>query len=163
MKTSIQVLVFIISFSNLFGQKNGTIKIDDNSFIYWEIEKFDISEHTFEYCLESDLKYLCKIDKQDWFGSDRGLDFPKNELKKLEISINKTRIPLETAQMFNPNFSGALFESQFKLKRYKDHFILFAFFSDGTGSYSAHWKIEDGKSERIVLSIEEEFFEWQLE
>jgi len=65
--------------------------------------------------------------------------------------------------MFNPNFSGTLFESQFKLKRYKDYFILFAFFSDGAGSYSAHWKIENGKSERIVLSIEEEFFEWQLE
>lgn len=163
MKTTIQILVFIISFSNLFGQKNGTIKIDDNSFIYWEIEQFDTSKHTFEYCLEGDLKYLCKIDKQDWFGSDRGLDFPKNELKKLEISISQTRIPLETSQMFNPNFSGALFESQFELKRFKDHYILFAFFSDGAGSYSAHWKIENGKSERIVLSIEEEFFEWQLE
>lgn len=88
MKTTIQVLVLIISFSNLFGQKNGTIKIDDNSFIYWEIEQYDTSKHTFEYCLESDLRYLCKIDKQDWFGSDRGLDFPKNELKKLEISIS---------------------------------------------------------------------------
>ena len=83
---TIQILVFIISFSNLFGQKNGTIKIDNNISIYWEIQQFDTSKHTFEYCLESDLKYLCKIDKQDWFGSDRGLDFPKNELKNVFLS-----------------------------------------------------------------------------
>ncbi|WP_320815689.1 hypothetical protein [Flavobacterium sp.] len=109
------------------------------------------------------MKYLCKIDNQEWYGSDRGIEFPKNELTKLEVIINNNVIKLETSKMFNPSFSGELFETQFKLKKKKDYYILFAYFSDGAGTYSAHWKIINGKSERIVLSNEEEYFEWQIE
>ena len=65
--------------------------------------------------------------------------------------------------MFNPNFSGYLDENQFKLVKYNDYFILYSFFSDGAGSYSAHWKIKNDIAERIVLSNDEKYFEWQLD
>jgi hypothetical protein len=156
-------IFFTISASNLYGQKNGIIALDKKITLHWEIQKFEKSKHTYEYCLKSNLKYLCKIDNQEWFGSDFGREFPKNKLSKLELNINNKKISLETSKMYNPNYHGLLSESQFKLKKEKEYYILYAFFSDGAGSYSAHWKIENGKSKRIVLSNDEKYFEWQLE
>ena len=163
MKKTILILTFIFALSNLYGQKKGVIEISENVLLEWEIQDFEKDKHTFEYCLEEDFKYLCKIDNLEWFGSDWGLEFPKNQLNKLELKLNKRTIKLETSKMYNPNFSGELFEIQFKLKKELEYHILYAFFSDGAGSYSAHWKIENGKSQRIVLSNQEEYFEWQLE
>ncbi len=122
------VLLLVLSFANIFAQKSSSIQLNKNASLHWEIQKFDASKHTFEYCLNDELKYLCKIDHKDWFGSDRGLEFPKNELKKLEINIDGKKIKLETSQMFNPNFSGELNEMQFKLKKEQDYFILYSFF-----------------------------------
>jgi hypothetical protein len=156
-------IFFTFIISNIFGQNNGSIELDQKAFLNWEIQNFIKENHTYKFCLQNKLKYLCKIDNQEWYGSDRGIEFPKNELTKLEVIINNNVIKLETSKMFNPSFSGELFETQFKLKKKKDYYILFAYFSDGAGTYSAHWKIINGKSERIVLSNEEEYFEWQIE
>lgn len=153
--------LFIMQFT--FSQNKGVIIIDKTISLKWEIQNFDKTNHTFEYCKESDWKYLCKIDNQEWFGSDFGMEFPKNELTKLNLIIGTENYDLETSRMYNPNFSGYLSSNQFKLVDKGNYKILYSFHSDGAGSYSAHWKIENGKAERITLSRDEIFFEWQNE
>lgn len=156
------LLIFLIS--NLtFGQYNGEIILDKNVTLKWEIQNFEKTKHTFEYCKQNDWKYICKIDNQDWFGSDFGMEFPKNELTKLNLIIGTENYDLETSKMYNPNFSGYLSSNQFKLVDKGNYKILYSFHSDGAGSYSAHWKIENGKAERIILSRDEIYFEWQNE
>jgi hypothetical protein len=158
--------IFFILFliSNLtFGQTKGKIRLGKNIVLNWEIQNFDKTKHTFEYCLKSELKYLCKIDNQEWFGSDNGIEFPKNQLTKLNLKIGTQNYDLETSKMFNPNFSDYLSGHQFKLVTNKNYKILYSFYSDGAGTYTAHWKIENGKAERIILSKHEEYFEWQTE
>jgi hypothetical protein len=91
------------------------------------------------------------------------MEYPKNELTKLFLNIGKEKYQLLTSKMYNTNFSGFLIKNQFKIIKNKDYYILYSFYSDGAGSYSAHWKMKNGKSERIVLSREEEYFEWQTE
>ena len=159
-----KILLLLFLISNLtFGQTKGEIQLVKNVVLNWEIKNFDNTKHTFEYCKESDWIYICKIDNQEWFGSDFGMEFPKNELTKLNLIIGTENYDLETSKMYNPNFSGYLSSNQFKLVDKDNYKILYSFQSDGAGSYSAHWKIENGKAERIILSREEEYFEWQNE
>jgi hypothetical protein len=155
------LLILFFKFFLSFGQTKGEINLEKNVKLQWEIQNFDKRNHTFKYCLEENYKYLCKIDNQEWFGSDNGLEFPKNQLKKLNLRIGSQSYDLETSKMFNPNFSGYLGDHQFKLVTYDNFKILYSFYSDGAGAYTAHWKIENGKVERIVFSRDEEFFEWQ--
>jgi len=159
-----KIILILFLISNLtFGQTKGKIQFGKNVTLEWEIQNFDKTKHTFEYCLENKFKYLCKIDNQQWFGSDNGIEFPKNELTKLNLKIGTQNYNLETSKMFNPNFSGHLSKHQFKLVSNQKHQILYSFYSDGAGTYTAHWKIENGKAERIILSRNEEYFEWQTE
>lgn len=150
-------------FNLTFGQTTGEIKLDKNIVLNWEIQNFDKTNHTLEYCLENELKYLCKIDNLEWFGSDNRIEFPRNELTKLSLKIGTQNYDLDTSKMFNPNFSGYLSKDQFKLVTNENYQILYSFHSDGAGTYTAHWKIKNGKAERIVLSTDEEYFEWQTE
>ena len=91
------------------------------------------------------------------------MEFPKNELTKLNLIIVTENYDLETSKMYNPNFSGYLSSHQFKLVDKDNYKILYSFHSDGAGTYSAHWKIENGNAERIILSTNEDYFEWQNE
>lgn len=159
-----KTLLILFLISNLtFAQTKGKIQIDKNIVLTWEIQNFDNTKHTFEYCVKNELKYLCKIDNKEWFGSDNGIEFPKNELTKLNLKIGTKNYDLETSKMFNSNSSGYLGGHQFKLVTYENCKILYSFHSDGAGTYTAHWKIENGKAERIILSRDEENFEWQTE
>ena len=81
-----KILLILFLISNLtFGQTKGEIQLGKNVALNWEIQNFDKAKHTFEYCGKNELKYLCKIDNQEWFGSDTGIEFPKNELTKLNL------------------------------------------------------------------------------
>ncbi|GEN75215.1 hypothetical protein CHA01nite_09550 [Chryseobacterium hagamense] len=108
-----------------------------------------------------DARYICTIDNKDWYGSDFKMDLPKNELKLLVIYIKGKYIELDISQMFNPNLTGALNNYQFKLTYYAGFYLLYGFFSDGAGAYTAQWKIQNGKTDRIKLSNEDKDFKWQ--
>jgi hypothetical protein len=112
----------------------------------------------------SDWKAICLIDGQIWFGTDQRLDLPKNKLLKLTMVINGTSIPLETNGMYNVNYgSFTIREKLFKLTKTNLGFMLYGFFSDGAGTYTAHWQIIKNKANRNVLSNDENNFLWQLE
>jgi hypothetical protein len=109
-------------------------------------------------------KAICLIVNEMWFGADQGLDLPKNKLLKLTIVINGISISLETNGMYNINWGSlTIREKQFKLTKTNVGFILYGFFSDGAGTYTAHWQIIKNKANRNVLSNDESNFLWQLE
>lgn len=157
------LILFVLSSSILHAQNRGKIELKQNIHLHWEIAKFDKSQHTFSYCVKNNFKSLCKIDNQEWFGSDIGIKLPTNVLNKLIIEIDKVKIKLDTSKMYNPNFYGSLSSQQFNLKKNKGNYILYGYFSDGAGSYTAHWQIHNGKAGRILISNNEEDFLWQLE
>ena len=111
-------IVILLPFClQIFGQERGELKLTKNAYLFWEINKFDKSAHTYQYCKDAGNNYLCKIDDKTWYGADLGMEFPKNELKKLTLRLNNVYINLETKQMYNPNFSGKLYKHQFKIKK----------------------------------------------
>lgn len=143
--------------------KSGIIDLADEINLRWRIKNFISENHKIEYCENQDAKYICKIDNNDWYGSDFKMDLPKNELKSLAIYIDEKYINLDVSQMFNPNNSGELEKNQFKIKKVNDLYILYGYFSDGAGTYTTSWKIRNGKSERNKISNNEEDFVWQNE
>ncbi len=145
------------------NSKSGKIDLTNEINLRWTVKDFSSENHKIEYCENQDAKYICKIDNNDWYGSDFKMDLPKNELKSLTIYVDDKYIKLDVSQMFNPNNSGELDKNQFKIKKEKDFYILYGFFSDGAGTYTTSWKIKNGKSERNKISNDEEDFKWQNE
>ena len=145
------------------NSKSGKIDLTNEINLRWRIKNFISENHKIEYCENQDAKYICKIDNNDWYGSDFRMDLPKNELKSLAIYIDEKYINLDVSQMFNPNNSGELEKNQFKIKKVNDLYILYGYFSDGAGTYTTSWKIRNGKSERNKISNNEEDFVWQNE
>ena len=145
------------------NSKSGKIDLTNNIYLGWRIKDFSSENHKIEYCENQDAKYICKIDSNDWYGSDFKMDLPKNELKSLTIYVDDKYIKLDVSQMFNPNNSGELDKNQFKIKKENDYYILYGYFSDGAGTYTTSWKIKNEKSERNKISNDEEDFKWQNE
>ena len=141
--------------------KKGRIDFSNNIYLNWSIKEFNDKEHTIEFCESIDARYICKIDDKDYFGSDFRMDYPKNELEELSIFINNKLIKLEASQIYNPNYSGELSKDQFKLEKHDDFYVLYAYFSDGAGTYTTNWKITAFNSKRSAFSNDEKDFEWQ--
>jgi len=158
------ISILLLSYLNGSGQKGiSVVKITDGITLTGMIEKFNASMHKIDTCSDNfGNKYICKIDKKVWYGSDRGLELPRNKLLWLKIKIKNKSIPLNVAGMFNPAFEYELSSNQFKLKKGKNGYILYSFFSDGAGTYTAYWEINNYKSHRILISTNEKYFSWQL-
>ena len=157
-------MFFLLFFVHNSGQnKNNEIALSKDVHLNYKIKNFENSKHLLKFCKKGDEKFICKIDNKKWFGSELQIETPKNELENLSIKINGKITNLDVSQMYNPNFSGQLGKHQFKLVKYKNYYKLFGYFSDGAGTYTSHWKIVNGKSNRILISNDEKDFEWQLE
>tara|TARA_B100000795_G_C22488283_1_gene319279 strand:- start:62 stop:559 length:498 start_codon:yes stop_codon:yes gene_type:complete len=163
MKSNLTILILTLTLSSFCQSIKSNITLTDSTSIRAIISNFKISSNKLDTC-DTGLGWetICLIDNQQWFGSDAGLELPKNQLDSLSISINGLKIQLETSKMFNPSFSGKISERQFKLIKTETGYTLYAFFSDGAGGYTAHWDIINDKSFRNVLSKEEGCFYWQL-
>jgi hypothetical protein len=143
--------------------QTGSLDLKKSITLSWVITKFEAKVHKLSYCNEGSQKYLCKIDGKEWYGSDRSPVSPKNQLDRLTLKIGKQTYRLKTDKMFNPNYSGQLYAKQFKIKRFKNYYRLYSFFSDGAGTYTVYWRIAGGKSSRELISTSEEDFSWQFE
>jgi hypothetical protein len=156
-----QELTSVEKTNQLLKTTKGSIDLTNDIYLNWSIKIFIEKEHKIEFCESIDARYICKIDDKDYYGSDFRMEFPKNELEELSIFINNKFIKLEVSQIYNPNHSGQLSKNQFKLEKHKDFYVLYAFFSDGAGTYTTNWKITDSNSKRSELSNDEKDFEWQ--
>jgi len=166
MKVGIIFVFLVLNFSQIIAQKiTSKVALAKNIELIAVIEKFDSSKHHYDTCrTDFGWKAICLIDGQIWFGNDQGLDLSKNKLLKLTMVINGTSIPLETHGMYNVNYGPlTIKEKQFKLTKTNVGFMLYGFFSDGAGTYTAHWQIIKNKANRNVISNDESNFSWQLE
>jgi hypothetical protein len=159
----LSALILILSFSVAKGQKtSSTVSLSDNIKLTGVIEQFDASKHKIDTCTyEFTFKHICRIDGRKWYGSDQGLELPRTQLSQLKIYINNKPVSLNVSGMFNPRFGYELSEQQFKLVKKGVTYLLYGYFSDGAGTYTAHWKVSNGKSVRLRISNDEKDFAWQ--
>ena len=146
------------------AQFDAWLELDSAVLIQGEVIDFDSTKHTYRICdSEHGRSWICMIDEQAWFGSDQGMALPRNELRSLVALVHGESVALEVSGMFNPNWNNELRRAQFKVDRDGNVYMIYAFFSDGAGTYTAHWRVSEGAAERVVLSNDERHFEWQLE
>ena len=162
MKQIFKIIFFLSIITESYAQtQSGEIALEKNASLTWTTKAFKDLEHKIEVCdSEFDWKFICKIDGKPWFGADMGMEKPKDQLTKLTLKIENRFIELEVSGMFN---AGYLSKHQFSFRKEGSFYKLYAFFSDGAGSYTAHWLIVDGSSIREVLSNDERYFYWQME
>lgn len=157
------LFIVLLSNFNVFAQDNsGIISFENDIKLHWAIKAFNEKTHQIKICKNDfGAQYICAIDNAIWYGSDIGLNKPKNQLTNLVLEIGKNKIILDVSSMFNPNFNDKLSKHQFKIENEGNQYVLYGFFSDGAGTYTAHWRIVDNISIREVISNSEEYFSWQ--
>lgn len=142
-----------------FGQiKKGKIALGENISLIWEITPFAEKEHKLQTCDNGASAYICTIDALPWYGSDRGMDKPKNQLTKFILIIDGKYFYPEISGMYNPNFSGALKDNQIHITKQGDEYSLDAWFSDGAGTYMAKWRIVAKACIREIITNDEAYF-----
>ncbi len=159
MKLLFLITVFlspVLSHSQNMGLR---LKLAPDIYLSGSVGEFNPFRHKIDTCIEGDEKYICRIDGNEVFGIDRGLDLPTTELFSLKIQINGKRIPLDISGMFNPSFDVSLSTGEFKLEKVRDVYFLQSYFSDGAGTYIAKWKISNHESKRILISNDEKHFQ----
>lgn len=119
------------------------------------IEEFEPENHTIDTCHFQNQPYYCKIDGENWFGRDMGLELPSYELKEIVVVHKGMETALDVSQMFNPTFSLSISQRQFEVNVVNDELEVYAWFSDGAGTYCAKWLVRDGASKRTLLSNSE--------
>ena len=156
------LLILVSNFNSIAQVTEGEILFENNIKLHWTIKTFNEKEHQIKICKNDfGVQYICAIDNAIGYGSDIPVDKPKNQLTNLVLEIGKNKIILNVTSMFNPNLSGELSKHQFKIVKEGNQYTLYGFFSDGAGTYTAHWKIVDTISIREVISNSEEYFSWQ--
>ncbi len=156
------LLILLSNFNSIAQVTKGEILFENNIKLHWTIKTFNEKEHQIKICKNDfGVQYICAIDNAIWYGSDIPVDKPKNQLTNLVLEIGKNKIILDVSSIFNPNFSGELSKHQFKIIKKGNQYFLYGFFSDGAGTYTAHWRIVDTISIREVISNLEEHFSWQ--
>lgn len=137
----------------------GYIYLENDAQLKYQISEFNPADHLLDTCnQETDYPWLCKIDQLPIYGIDYMLQPPKYKIDSLVFLHRKERVPLETSSMYLPSpiVSGDLI----RLTSTHSEHILSGGFSDGAGFYFAKWKIDNRSSKRILISNEEEDFDY---
>lgn len=163
MKYLLNIILIIFTITQCCAQTHsGEIALEKNVSLIWITEDFNENAHKIEVCkTEGDYSYISKIDGKPWFGSEIGMNKPRNQLSKLTLKMNGIEIELDISYMYNPSLNGILSQRQFLLEKEGEFYKLYSYFSDGAGSYTVHWKIVNGSSVREVISNNERFYFWQ--
>jgi hypothetical protein len=158
------ILFAVLVTGALYGQTKSSIDFGNGIILSAVVESFKADQHKYDTCdTGQDWKTICLIDGKIWFGTDQGLDIPKNQLTKMAIKINGKEIGLDVSGMYNPSFTGQLTKNQFKLKSLGEEYTLYGYFSDGAGTYTAHWTIIRNESLRQIITKDERELYWQVE
>lgn len=139
-----------------------SFRMDTFTVVHYEIIPFKIENHIIDTCTtENKRNYICSIDSLSFYGTPKDLSLPVNELSSLRMTWHNMEIELPTDGIFNPNFSGKLSPSQFKMVPISKGFALHAFFSDGEATYTVMWRVLEGRYFNRLISNKEENFYWQ--
>ncbi len=156
-------ILFLFLFPTLLHAqtRQGELSLSEDVSLRWKSELFIASQHKVETCRDTSGSYVCAIDGAVLYGLDRGMDLPRNQLTQLIVAIGHIRIELDVRNMFNISYDGTLHATQFKIQKEGAYIRLYGFFSDGAGTYTVHWRIENNMAIREVISDEERYFCWQ--
>jgi hypothetical protein len=156
MKTIPFSLFLVLSAGQILAQNNiSVVELEKQVSLTAKIETFNSSQHLYDTC-DTGLgwKSICLIDGKVWFGSDAGIELPKNQLINLTLFVNGNKIALDVSGLYNPNWKNEIRKDQFKFEKAEVGYNLTGFFSDGAGAYSVNWLIIKGKSLRTRISNE---------
>lgn len=158
------ILAFVISIQVNAQINMSTVNLGGGITLTGSIEKFDSSRHIFDTCgIKTNQPSICLIDGRIWFGSDDGMELPRTQLRRLTLTINGTAIALDISGMYNPCGGNSLIKNHFKIKKEGQVYLLYGFFSDGAGTYTALWKIVKNRSIRLKISNDNADLSWQSE
>ena len=155
MKTLPIILFLVLSTFHILAQiHSSTVELDKQTSLTALIETFEPSKHSYDTCGTGlGWKAICLIDKQLWFGSDDGMELPKNQLVKLSLQLKDYQIELDVKGLYNASWDNQLRKEQFKLEKAEIGYILTGYFSDGAGAYSVQWLIVNGTSMRTLITL----------
>lgn len=156
MTTLILLLFLLLSSLQLFAQKSiSKVELANQVFLTAQIENFDKSKHIYDTC-DTGLRWksICLIDKQIWFGSDAGMELPRNQLMNLTLFINGEKVVLDVSGLFNPSWENEIKKDQFTFEKAEVGYNLTGYFSDGAGAYSVNWLIIKGASIRTKIALD---------
>lgn len=132
------------------------LHFDDGIILRVEIDEFNYLDHYYDTCSPNETPYICRIDGEEWFGMDRGMELPKYQLKSLIFIDEDDTIFLDVSRMYNPTFYDGISNKHFLLEKSDDILEIFGWFSDGAGTYCAKWIISNSVAHRILLSNSED-------
>jgi len=156
-------LFFLLLFAPALHAQSqqGHVSLYEDVDLYWESQSFVAAEHKVETCPDANGSYICAIDGALFYGTDQGMELPRNQLTQLTLVVGYTRIELDVRNMFNISYDGALRARQFKIEKEGAYVRLYGFFSDGAGTYTVQWRIDEKRAVREVISTDERYFYWQ--
>lgn len=151
---SILFIVFICTAFKTHAQS--ILQFDNGIVLEVTIKEFVAENHTLDTCYYKSQQYLCRIDGNEWFGMDHGMEIPTYELEEIVVIHKGEKTNLDVHQMYNPVLSTTISARHFTIKETNNQIEISAWFSDGAGTYCAKWLVEGGSSKRILLSSREE-------
>lgn len=152
MKITFAIFLTILAWNT---QAQNVLQFDNDIELHISIVEFETEKHDLDTCYFEEQSYFCKIDGNEWFGADMGMELPRYELKGIMVVHKDEKISLDVTQMFNPVFSTIISKRQFDVKLVNGEIQIYGWFSDGAGTYCAKWLIQDDSSERTLLSKSE--------
>lgn len=152
MKITFAILLTSIAWNT---EAQNVLQFDNNIELNISIVEFESEKHDIDTCNFQEQPYLCKIDGNEWYGSDMGMELPKYELKEVVLIHEGKKINLNVSKMFNPVFSTIISRRHFDVKLINGEIQIYGWFSDGAGTYCAKWLVKNDSSERILLSESE--------
>jgi hypothetical protein len=136
-------------------QAQNVLQFDNNIELNVSIAEFELKKHDIDTCYLQEQPYFCKIDGNEWYGADMGMELPRYELKEIVLIHEGKKINLDISKMFNPAFSTTISTRHFDVKLINDVIQIYGWFSDGAGTYCAKWLVKNNSSKRILLSKSE--------
>lgn len=128
-------------FTNGYSCSNDSVKIKVT------IAPFVKPKHTVQYSKEKDSEGIWdKVDNLPMIGSDGSK--PKEEIKKIEVSINSTPVSIPAAaykNLFNPSYNNDAYADK------NGNIYLVMYNSDAAGSYSCIFIFKNGKFVRRLV------------
>ena len=124
-------------------------------------EPFNPSRHKITHCYEksdsdeiTDQSFICKIDGLSFYGVGEAPE-PSTELKTIIVTIDGRLYRLNTSQMYNAWGDFRLPDDYLWVTCHKQSCSVKGLFSDATGAFAAEWKIQNGKSKRVLITGDE--------
>lgn len=124
-------------------------------------EPFDPSRHKITHCYEktdtgeiAEQTGICEIDGSSIYGVGEATEV-STALKAIVVSIGGHSYRLNTSHMYNAWGDFRLPDDYLRVICHKKSCSMKGLFSDATGGFIAEWRIQNGRSKRVLITGDE--------